>query len=154
MVEEHVNWSIILMYGGAICLGEVMSQSGAALWLAKRTFEGVTHSAPLFLLIVAVLCTLLTTFMSNSAAIAILLPPTLSMCDTYGISPSMAAMAVILPSNFAFMLPVGTPASAIAYSSRYISVGEMLRTGFILSLLGVVAFAVLLFFYWPMIGYR
>ena len=40
MVEEHVNWSIILMYGGAICLGEVMSQSGAALWLAKHAFEG------------------------------------------------------------------------------------------------------------------
>ena len=66
----------------------------------------------------------------------------------------MAAMAVILPSNFAFMLPVGTPASAIAYSSRYISGGEMIRTGSILSLLGVVAFAALLFFYWPMIGYR
>ena len=154
MVEEHVNWSIILMYGGAICLGEVMSQSGAALWLAKRTFEGTTHSAPLFLLIVAALCTLLTTFMSNSAAIAVLLPPALSMCDTYGISPSMAAMAVILPSNFAFMLPVGTPASAIAYSSRFISVGEMIRTGSILSLLGLVAFATLLFFYWPMIGYH
>ena len=154
MVEEHVNWSIILMYGGAICLGEVMSQSGAALWLAKRTFEGTAHSAPMFLLIVAVLCTLLTTFMSNSAAIAVLLPPALSMCDTYGISPSMAAMSVILPSNFAFMLPVGTPASAIAYSSRFISVGEMIRTGSILSLLGVVAFTILLFLYWPMIGYR
>ena len=154
MVEEHINWSIILMYGGAICLGEVMSQSGAALWLAKRTFEGTAHSAPLFLLIVAVLCTLLTTFMSNSAAIAVLLPPALSMCEIYGISPSMAAMAVILPSNFAFILPVGTPACAIAYSSRFISVGEMIRTGSILSFLGIVAFAALFLIYWPMIGYR
>jgi sodium-dependent dicarboxylate transporter 2/3/5 len=154
MVEEHVNWGIILMYGGAICLGEVMSQSGAALWLATRTFEGTAHSAPVFLLIVAVFATVLTTFMSNSAAIAVLLPPALSMCDTYGISSSMAAMAVILPSNFAFMLPVGTPASAIAYSSRFISVGEMIRTGSILSLLGMVAFAALLYLYWPMIGYH
>lgn len=154
MVEEHVNWGIILMYGGAICLGEVMSQSGAALWLATRTFEGTAHSAPVFLLIVAVFATVLTTFMSNSAVIAVLLPPALSMCDTYGISSSMAAMAVILPSNFAFMLPVGTPASAIAYSSRFISVGEMIRTGSILSLLGMVAFASLLYLYWPMIGYH
>ncbi|MDP7556712.1 MAG: DASS family sodium-coupled anion symporter [Nitrospinaceae bacterium] len=154
MVEEHVNWGIILMYGGAICLGEVMSQSGAALWLATRTFEGTAHSAPVFLLIVAVFATVLTTFMSNSAVIAVLLPPALSMCDTYGISSSMAAMAVILPSNFAFMLPVGTPASAIAYSSRFISVGEMIRTGSILSLLGMVAFAALLYLYWPMIGYH
>ena len=111
MVEEHVNWSIILMYGGAICLGEVMSQSGAALWLARHAFEG-TASPIIFLLLVAILSTVLTNFMSNSAVIAVLLPPALSMSDTYGISPSMVAMTVILTSNFAFMLPIGTPASA------------------------------------------
>ncbi len=153
MVEEHVNWSIILMYGGAICLGEVMSQSGAALWLAKHAFEG-TASPIIFLLLVAILSTVLTNFMSNSAVIAVLLPPALSMSDTYGISPSMVAMTVILTSNFAFMLPIGTPASAVAYSSRFISIGEMVRTGSLLSLLGMVAFAALLFFYWPLLGYH
>jgi sodium-dependent dicarboxylate transporter 2/3/5 len=51
------------------------------------------------------------------------------------------------------MLPIGTPASAIAYSSGFITIGDMARTGFLLSLLGMIAFAVLLFFYWPMIGY-
>ena len=153
MVEEHVNWSIILMYGGAICLGEVMSHSGAALWLAKHAFEG-TASPIIFLLLVAILSTVLTNFMSNSAVIAVLLPPALSMSDTYGISPSMVAMTVILTSNFAFMLPIGTPASAIAYSSRFISIGEMVRTGSLLSLLGMVAFATLLFFYWPLLGYH
>jgi len=153
MVEEHVNWSIILMYGGAICLGEVMSQSGAALWLAKQAFEG-TASPIIFLLLVAILSTVLTNFMSNSAVIAILLPPALSMSDTYGISPSMVAMTVILTSNFAFMLPIGTPASAVAYSSRFINIGEMVRTGALLSLLGMIAFATLLFFYWPLLGYH
>ena len=153
MVEEHVNWSIILMYGGAICLGEVMSESGAALWLAKHAFEGTT-SPTIFLLLVAILSTVLTNFMSNSAVIAVLLPPALSMSDTYGISPSMVAMTVILTSNFAFMLPIGTPASAVAYSSRFISIREMVRTGSLLSLLGVVAFATLLFFYWPLLGYH
>jgi len=153
MVEEHVNWSIILMYGGAICLGEVMSQSGAALWLAKHAFEG-TASPIIFLLLVAILSTVLTNFMSNSAVIAVLLPPALSMSDTYGISPSMVAMTVILTSNFAFILPIGTPASAVAYSSRFISIGEMVRTGSLLSLLGLVAFATLLFFYWPILGYH
>ncbi len=154
MVEEHVNWSIILMYGGAICLGEVMSRSGAALWLAKHAFEGTSYSVPVFLLIVAVLSAVLTNFMSNSAVIAVLLPPALSMSDTYGVSFSMVAMTVILTSNFAFMLPIGTPASAIAYSSGFITIGDMARTGFFLSLLGMIAFAMLLFFYWPMIGYH
>ena len=142
------------MYGGAICLGEVMSHSGAALWLAKHAFESIAHSSAAFLLLVAVLSTVLTNFMSNSAVIAVLLPPALSMSDTYGLSPSMVAMTVILTSNFAFILPIGTPASAIAYSSRFISIGEMVRTGSLLSLFGLVAFATLLFFYWPILGYH
>jgi sodium-dependent dicarboxylate transporter 2/3/5 len=142
------------MYGGAICLGEVMSQSGAALWLAKHAFEGTTQSPTVFLLLVAVLSTLLTNCMSNSAVIAVLLPPALSMSDSYGISPSMVAMTVILTSNFAFMLPIGTPASAVAYSSRFITIGEMVRTGSLLSFLGMVSFMLLLFFYWPMLGYH
>ena len=142
------------MYGGAICLGEVMSQSGAALWLAQHAFEKIAHTPTIFLLLVAVLSTVLTNFMSNSAVIAVLLPPALSMSDTYGISPSMVAMSVILTSNFAFILPIGTPASAVAYSSRFISILEMVRTGSLLSLLGMVAFAFLLFFYWPIVGYQ
>ena len=142
------------MYGGAICLGEVKSQSGAALWLAQHAFEKVAHTPTVFLLLVAVLSTALTNFMSNSAVIAVLLPPALSMSDTYGISPSMVAMSVILTSNFAFILPIGTPASAVAYSSRFISIWEMVRTGSLLSLLGMVAFALLLFFYWPILGYQ
>lgn len=154
MVERHVNWPIILMYGGAICLGEVMAESGTALWLAKRLFEGTIESATLFLVAMAFLSMMFTTFMSNSAVIAVLLPPAVSMCEAYGIGPAVAAMAVILPSNFAFMLPIATPASALAYSSRYITIGEMVRTGTLLGLIGMGSYFFLLTVYWPLLGFE
>ena len=154
LVEPHINWAIILMYGGAICLGEVMATSGAALWLSEAIFGGTVQSANGFLISIAVLSMLFTTFMSNSAVIAILLPPAISMCEAYGISPAMATLTVILPSNFAFILPIATPASALAYSSRYFSLGEMVRAGTLLSLLGMGCYLFLLFVYWPMIGFK
>ncbi|MEE2986390.1 MAG: DASS family sodium-coupled anion symporter [Nitrospinota bacterium] len=154
MVEPHVNWAIILLYGGAICLGQVMAESGAALWLARNIFEETIHSAGIFLVAVGVLSMLLTSFMSNSAVIAVLLPPALSMCQTYEISPAVAAMSVILPSNFAFMLPIATPASALAYSSRFLSIGEMIRSGFVLSIFGILSYLFLLFIYWPLVGFQ
>ncbi|MFQ5451349.1 MAG: SLC13 family permease [Nitrospinaceae bacterium] len=154
MVEPHINWAIILMYGGAICLGEVMADSGAALWLAQRIFQEFIQSAPVFLITIAVLSTLFTTFMSNSAVIAILLPPAISLCSAYGISPALAALTVILPSNFAFILPIATPASALAYSSRFISIGEMVRSGTLLGLLGMVGYLLMLFLYWPALGFK
>ncbi len=154
MIEPHINWAIILMYGGAICLGEVMASTGAAHWLAKGMFDGVIESKLVFLLAIAFLSMLFTTFMSNSAVIAILLPPTLSMCANYGISPALAAMTVVLPSNFAFILPIATPASALAYSSRYISLWDMVRAGTVLSLFGMACYYFLLQVYWPMIGFK
>lgn len=154
MVEAHINWAIVLMYGGAICLGEVMSESGAALWLAEQLFSGLIESSIVFLLVIAFLSTLFTTFMSNSAVIAILLPTAISMSPAYGISPALATMTVILPSNFAFILPIATPASALAYSSRFLSLKEMIWSGSILSLMGLVFYLFLLMFYWPLIGFQ
>ena len=154
MVEAHINWAIVLMYGGAICLGEVMSESGAALWLAEQIFSGLIESSVVFLLVIALLSTLLTTFMSNSAVIAILLPTAISMSPAYGINPALATMTVILPSNFAFILPIATPASALAYSSRFLNLKEMIWSGSILSLMGLVFYLFLLMFYWPMIGFQ
>ena len=154
MVEAHINWAIVLMYGGAICLGEVMSESGAALWLAQQIFSGLIESSVVFLLVIALLSTLFTTFMSNSAVIAILLPTAISMSPAYGINPALATMTVILPSNFAFILPIATPASALAYSSRFLNLKEMIWSGSILSLMGLVFYLFLLMFYWPMIGFQ
>ena len=154
MVETHINWAIVLMYGGAICLGEVMAETGAALWLAEKLFSGIVDSPITFLLVIALLSTLLTTFMSNSAVIAILLPTAISMSPAYEIHPALATMTVILPSNFAFILPIATPASALAYSSRFLTLKEMIWSGSLLSLLGLGCFLILLVFYWPMIGFQ
>ncbi len=151
-VQEHVNWAVILMYGGAICLGEVMADTGAALWLAQKVFSGIIEMPVMFLITVAVLSAAFTTVMNNSAVIAVLLPPVLSLCGDYGISPLVAAMTVILPSNFAFILPIATPASALAYSSRCFQLREMVVTGFILAAIGFIAYLLLLKVYWPLIG--
>jgi len=154
MVEAHINWAIVLMYGGAICLGEVMAESGAALWLAEKLFSGLVESSTVFLLVMAALSTLFTTFMSNSAVIAILLPTAISMGPAYGIDPVVATMTVLLPSNFAFILPIATPAAALAYSSRFLTLKDMIWSGSVLSLLGLVCYVLLLLVYWPLIGFQ
>ena len=154
MVEAHINWAIVLMYGGAICLGEVMAESGAALWLAEKLFSGLVESGIVFLLVMAVLSTLFTTFMSNSAVIAILLPTAISMGPNYGIDPVVATMTVLLPSNFAFILPIATPAAALAYSSRFLTLKDMIFSGIVLSLLGLVCYVLLLLVYWPLIVFQ
>lgn len=152
-VEAHVNWAIILMYGGAICLGKAMAESGAAMWLAYRVFD-TAQSPEVFLITVAFLSLLFTTFMSNSAVIAILIPPVLGMSPALNIDPALATMTVILPSNFAFLLPIATPASALAFSSKFITLKEMISSGIVLGVIGLVSYMILMLFYWPVIAFK
>ena len=153
MVEDHVNWAVIIMYGGAICLGETMVKTGAALWLAEQAFDSQTQSPLFFMVSIAILSMVFTTFMSNSAVIAILIPPTLGIAPAYGIDPVLATMTVVLPSNFAFMLPIATPASALAYSSKLISLKDMIYSGFVLGIFGILSYFFIYSIYWPMMGY-
>ena len=53
-VEEDVNWGLILMYGGAICLGFAMGKTGATRWLVDITLLGSIQSP--FVLIMMITC--------------------------------------------------------------------------------------------------
>jgi len=151
-IEQYVNWGVLLMYGGAIALGSAVNHSGAALWIASIT---VTHWAQTPTGVVAILSAfgiVLTEAMSHSAVVALLMPVALGIATQYGMDPRVMAPIVALPSGLAFTLPVGTPGNAIAYSSGYLRLRDMLVPG---SLLVVVAWAIFnlaVHFYWPLIG--
>ena len=151
-VEQNVNWGVILMYGGAISLGSAMADTGAAEWVTNKVFAGWEHSPQALLLALCVLTTVMTEFMSNSAVIAILMPPALSLAATHGISPWMATMCVVLPSNFAFMFPMATPATAMAFSSGTFSFKEGVLRGLALDVFGLICMASLIYLVWPLSG--
>lgn len=151
-VEADVAWGIVLMYGGAISLSAAMSESGAALWLADAVFSDAITSPAALLLAVALLSAVLTEFMSNAAVVAMLLPPVFSLASGLDIDLRAATMAVVLPSNFAFMFPIATPATALAMSVGYTSPQDVVRTGLIMNLAGFAAVALLVLVWWPVIG--
>jgi sodium-dependent dicarboxylate transporter 2/3/5 len=51
-----------------------------------------------------------------------------------------------ISASFAFMLPVATPPNAIVFGSGKVSINQMIRTGIILNLLGVIIISSILFF--------
>ena len=55
-----------------------------------------------------------------------------------GMDPLMLAAPVALAATCAFMLPVATPPNAIAYGSGYVRIGDMVKGGLGLNLIGIV----------------
>ena len=62
------------------------------------------------------------------------------------------APVVALPAGLAFTLPVGTPGNAIAYSSGYLRLRDMLVPGSVLVVIAWAAFNLVTMYYWPLIG--
>lgn len=153
-VEEYVNWGVILMYGGALTLGYALDKSGAASWAANVTFmKWVTSPVAVFATL-SLLSIVLTEFISHVAVVAILMPIGLSIAKQMGIDPKFVTIAIAMPSGLAFTLPMGTPANAIAYSSGFLKIRDMLIPGIILEIIAWAVFVTMCLFYWPLLGLK
>lgn len=151
MVEKHVNWGVVLMYGGAIAIGKALTVTGAGLWLATAIFpEGVSGLTLLILL--ALITLLFTEGVSNAAAVAIVLPVAIPIAAAAQIDPVTTALAVGIVSGFAFMLPMGTPPNAMIFSTGFVKANRMLRYGSVLSLAAFVLFIIVASVWWPLLG--
>lgn len=151
-VEQNVNWGILLMYGGAIALGSAVSGSGAAQWMSERTISAWAGSGWAAAAIVSGLAILITEAMSNSAVVALLMPVTFGVAKDFGMDPRVMALLVAVPAGCAFTLPIGTPANAIAYSSGYLTIRDMLVPGAVLTVLAWAVFNMVAWWYWPLLG--
>ncbi|MBE9537090.1 MAG: DASS family sodium-coupled anion symporter [Proteobacteria bacterium] len=151
-VEEYVNWGIILMYGGAICLGSAITKSGAALWAGDLIIGSMAGSSVAMVGIFALLAIIFTEGVSNAAIVAILLPLGLGMSSDHGVSPEIITYAIAVPAGLAFMLPMGTPPTAIALSSGYLRVRDFLIQGLVLKCIALLVFFLMATYYWPLIG--
>lgn len=151
-VESNVNWGIILMYGGAIAMGSALAKTGAALWISNLVLANGYMTPLLLLIIVSLVSIFLTEGISNSAAVAILLPIGFSIGDVLGINPIAMVYMIAIPAGLAFILPMGTPPNAIAYSSGYYEIKEVILPGLILNFTAWIVFIIMALVYWPLVG--
>ncbi|MGH7932644.1 MAG: SLC13 family permease [Candidatus Binataceae bacterium] len=150
-VEEYVNWGIILMYGGAIALGAALEKTGAAGYLAHLML-GHTASLLLKLAILSLAAILLSEALSHSAVVAALVPVALGLANRFGLDPRALMLTVAVPAGLTFILPVGTPANALAYSGGYLRTRDLILPGAVMLFSAWLALNLLIRFYWPLIG--
>jgi sodium-dependent dicarboxylate transporter 2/3/5 len=151
-VEEDVNWGLILMYGGAICLGLALGKTGAVKWLVDITPLGSIESPFILIMTISFIAIFLTEAISNTAVVALMMPITIGLAIDLSINPVLTTLAVTVPSGLAFILPMGTPAMAIAYSSGFIRPRDTLISGLILKIVAWLLFVIFAYYYWPILG--
>lgn len=141
-VQQGIPWGVLLLFGGGLSIAVAVSETGLSEYLGEK-MDGLAV-LPAFLLIAAVcmIILLLTEMTSNTATAATFLPVLGGVAIAIGIDPLLILIPGAMAATCSFMLPVGTPPNAIVFGSGYITMGNMLRGGIWLNLIGVVLITV------------
>lgn len=134
---KDIDWACLWMVAGGFALGEGMSKTGLAKALVE-TIPFDTWPALLVILGGGLICWLLSQFISNSAATALMVPIMVAVGS--GMGPALGVyggvgtllIGVAMSASFAMSLPISTPPNAIAYSTGLIKTSQMFRAGMVI----------------------
>ncbi len=135
---NKLPWNIVLLFGGGFALAKGFEVSGLSIWIGEQLQFGDSFPLILLLLIVIILISFLTELTSNVASTTILLPVFAGFAVSKNIHPYFLMIPLTMAANLAFMLPTATPGNAIIFGTNKISIDKMIRTGFILNLVGII----------------
>ena len=107
---KSINWSTIVIVGGSIGLSKGLEVSGAGMYIADiaiNMFGAVSDSPFGLCLILCIMGSLLSNLMSDNATVAILVPISICLAETLGISP----IPMVLAAASGIKVAVATPIS-------------------------------------------
>lgn len=148
-IEKTADWGVLLLFGGGICLSNVLKQTGTSVFLAHQLSDLVSSMGIfVIVLVIAVFVVFLTEFASNTASAALLIPVFASVAEAFGMSPVLLSVLIAIAASCAFMLPVATPPNAIVYATGHIRQQEMLRVGLVLNIVCIALLTLIAMLLW------
>ncbi|MCK5349909.1 MAG: anion permease, partial [Desulfobacula sp.] len=152
---ESIPWNIILLFGGAMSIGFCLWETGAAEWIAINWLSMFKDSNWfIFVMSMSFLVMILTNFIMNVAAIAIVLPVALVIGPYLGVGPDVITFSALVVAGMPFLLLVGAAPNAIAYDSKQFTTGEFFGYGIPASIMLMVITALAVYVIWPLMGMK
>ena len=131
----HIDWGIVLLYGGGLAMGSLAFSTG----LAEAMGRGITawlpsHTTMALTVIFTGAAVLLSEATSNTASANMIVPVAIAVAESAGVRPIEPALGATLGASMGFMMPISTAPNAIVYSSGFIPITAMMRYGIVLDL--------------------
>jgi sodium-dependent dicarboxylate transporter 2/3/5 len=132
---DAVDWKVLILMWGALSLGVAVERSGLGDYLARTDLSVLPGGIWSVGAVIALAGVGLSTFMSNTAAAALLVPMALAVSIS---GREEFAMLAAFSCSFAMAMPVSTPPNALAYATGEIPRPAMVQAGGLVSGLGMV----------------
>jgi len=152
--QKHMSWGLFYLFAGGAALGEILSQTGTAKLVADMLVPFAGAGGFRAVLIFSLMTLGVTQITSNTAAVGIMVPITISTFQTLGMNPMPYVYIVAVAGNCGVMLPssAGGPAVAAGYG---VNLKTMFSRGLWLALILWMVIATVgyvLAMYWPGFG--
>ncbi|XRP97693.1 DASS family sodium-coupled anion symporter [Methanocaldococcus sp. 16A] len=142
---KKIDWGTLILFGGALCLGGIIVESGANTFLSEKLIAILGNLSPIVVLFAVIIITIiLTNFISNTGLTGILVP--ILFGASLGIPKEILILAIGISASCSFILPVGTPPNAIVYGEG-VKKEEMMKIGVILSIISATLITLYFFLY-------
>nr|WP_153401370.1 SLC13 family permease [Polymorphobacter fuscus] len=148
-IYRSIDWSVIVLLGAMIPVGESFQTSGAAA-IAARLLSQSLADMPLFVILAAVcsVTMLLSIFLNNVATAIIMGPLAIDVAQLLGVAPDAALLAVLIGASADFLTPIGHQNNLLVMGPGGYRFTDYARVGGILVVLVIcVAAATLTFLY-------
>jgi di/tricarboxylate transporter len=148
---DAIDWSIVVMLGCLIPVGEALKETGAAGLIGDAlTVVAATLPGSLAVGLILIVAMLVTPFLHHAAAVLVLGPVAASVAGNLGYGPDAFLMAVALGASCDFLTPVGHQNNLLVMGPGGYRFSDYWRLGLPLSCLVVVFGTWLIVHAWPL----
>ena len=112
--ESHMVWGLIYLFAGGSALGQILSDTGTAKFIADGITPFVGGGAFTSIVVFTLITLVIKQIMSNTATVAVMLPITITTFTGLGLNPVPYVYIVTAAANMGLMLPPASAGPAIA----------------------------------------
>ena len=149
-----VEWSILMIIFGMLALGQAMDSTGASLLIAENMTGLVGQFAPahlqnlIMLALIYVITSTFTEFLSNNAAVALMVPIALGIAATLGVDPRPFVVASCIAASASFATPIGYQTNTYVYGVGGYRFFDFTKVGLPLNLICFVVTVTVVPMFW------
>lgn len=148
---QSVDWGIIFLILGMLCMGDAMSKTGLAKVIAFGVVDNIGPLGCLFAVsAIYLLCTLLTEMISNNAVAAVMGPLSYEMALQFDANPIPFILAVMFGASASFATPIGYQTNTYVYNAGGYKFRDFVKVGLPLNLLLWVIFTCAVSWLYPL----
>jgi sodium-dependent dicarboxylate transporter 2/3/5 len=150
---RKLPWEVLWLVAGGLALGLYLDQTGLADYMV-RAIDWTSISGFTIIAMFGAVAWLLSNFLSNTVAATLLMPLAISIGILQGsgeLELIELALVIGVGTSLAMLLPISTPPNAIAVATGMVKTSDMVKSGAVIGVIGIMFMLVMAVIYWPLI---